>query len=67
MNISAKFQLIPHSASEDLIFKYFFEKFSLLVSMTTNQIEWVRQKLYVWLVEDHSTNISEKSLSKYLE
>ena len=39
MNNSAKFQLYPHMASEELNFFYFFYKFSSLVAIATNQIE----------------------------
>ena len=45
MNISEKFQLIPHKASEELIFE--FLKFRLLVAMTTKQIEMFGQKVNV--------------------
>ena len=48
MNISAKFQLIPHTASEELIFLIFFRKFCLLDAMVTNQIKRLQQKRYVW-------------------
>ena len=49
MNISAKFQLYPplNMASEELIFLYFFHKFSLCVAMATNQIQRFGQKWYV--------------------
>ena len=42
MNNSAKFQLYP--PSEELIFRY---KFSILIAMTTNQIERFEHKIYV--------------------
>ena len=35
-------------ASEESIFKYFFQKFSLLVAMKTNQIERFGYKVYIW-------------------
>ena len=57
MNISVKFQLYPlYSFWVD--FEIIIQKFSLLVAMTTNQIESFGHKVY-GLVEDHSTNISE--------
>ena len=37
--ILQSFSFIPHTASEELIFKYFFRKFCLLVAMVTNQIK----------------------------
>ena len=40
MNISAQsFSFITHIASEELIFNIFFLKFSILVGMTTKQID----------------------------
>ena len=38
MNISAKFQLYPHIASEGLISEY-VSQISVLIGMTTNQTE----------------------------
>ena len=35
-------------ASEEVIFEYFFCKFSLLVAMATNQIQQFGQKSYGW-------------------
>ena len=46
MNISAKFQIIHNTASED--FLNIFHKFSLLVAVITNQIERFGQKVNVW-------------------
>ena len=63
MNISAKFQLFPLMASEEMIFEYFFRKFSLSVAMATNQIQRLGQNSYV----SYSRNISVKLLSKYLQ
>ena len=57
MNISGKFQL--YIACE-LIFDIFC-KFSLLVAMTSKQIE------SICLAEDHSTNLSKKLLSKSMQ
>ena len=44
MNIYAKFQL----HSEKKIFEYFFQKFSLLVAMATNQTQRFGQNPYGW-------------------
>ena len=65
MNNSEMFQLYPQYSFWGTDFWIVFCKFSLLVAMTTNQIDRFGQK--VCLVEDHSTNISEKLLSKYLQ
>ena len=50
MNIYAKFQLHPPyiMASEKKIFEYFFQKFSLLVVMATNQNQRFGQNSYGW-------------------
>ena len=43
VNISAKFQL-HSSLTEEMIFEYLFCKFSLSVTMATNQIQRIGQK-----------------------
>ena len=50
MNNSAKFQLHPLMAPEEMIFFIFFpHKFSLYsVSMATNQLQRFGQNSYVW-------------------
>ena len=45
---------------------FFFCKFSISVAMETNQKSEIWTK-FIWLVEDHSRNISVKLLSKYLQ
>ena len=66
--ILQSFSFIPHIhvPSEELIFNI-FHKFSLLVATTTNQIDRFGQKVYIWYWEDHSSNISKKLSSKYLQ
>ena len=63
VNISAKFQLHPHTASEEKIF--FFFKFILLVAMEPNQIQPFGQN--PCLVQNYTRNMSVKHLSKYLQ
>ena len=48
MNISAKFQLHPPTASEEKFFYFLFCKFSLSVAMKTDQIDRFRQYAYGW-------------------
>ena len=60
MNNSAKFQLYPPYSFGGVDFLIVFRKFNLSVVVATKQIE------RFGLVEDHSTNISVKLLSKYL-
>ena len=48
MNISAKFQLYPSYSFRGVDFFNNFRKFSFLVTMTINQIERYRQKVYIW-------------------
>ena len=47
MNISAKFQLHPLIASEEMIFLILFREFILSVAMATNQIQRFGKKSYV--------------------
>ena len=68
MNISTTFQF--HSPSEETIFDFFFFFFFLQISLlvaTGNQSNSAVCTKFIWLVEDYSTNISEKLLSKYLQ
>ena len=62
MKISAKFQLYPHTDSEELICVYFpqIEPFSC----HDNQSNWEVWIKSICLVEDHSTNISKKNFAK---
>ena len=46
MNMYAKFQLHPPTASEEKIFEYFFRKFTHYVAMATNQIQRFGQNSY---------------------
>ena len=48
MNISAKFQLIPLTASEEMNFECFFREFILSVAIATNQIQLFGEDSYVW-------------------
>ena len=54
MNISAKFQLHPLMASEE-IFLILFRKFRISVAMATNQIQRFGQNSYVWLITTRGT------------
>ena len=65
VNISAKSQLHPPYGFTGDDFLIFFRKFSLIVDMATNQIQWFGQ--VTCLVEDYSRDISVKLLSKYLQ
>ena len=64
------FSFIPHTASEELIFEYFFSRIfpvgcqgNLLVAKKPIKLRGYNKK--VCLVEDPSRNISVKVLSKY--
>ena len=72
MNNSAKFQLYPPYSFWEVDVSIFIRKFNISVAIATNQIKVLQQNRYVWtkmicLVEEHSTNISVKLLSKYLQ
>ena len=58
MNISAKFQLHPLMASEEIFFWYFFANFQ------SNSLVWTK---LTCLVEDFSRKVSVTFLSKYLQ
>ena len=66
INISAKFQLYrPYGfLGVDLLF-FVVENLAILATTATSQIQRIGQMIY--LVQDHSRNISVKLLLKYLQ
>ena len=56
-NISAKFQLFPHMASEEMILLF-------VCFLCGNSEVWIK---IICLAEDYSSDISVKLLSKYLQ
>ena len=58
MNTSAKFQLYHQYSFRGVDFFNIFSKISLLVAMTSNQIQRFGQNGHDCLVEDHPSNIS---------
>ena len=54
------FSFIPLMISEEKIFSYFFEKFTLYVAMATNKIQRIGQNSYESIVEAYLRNVSVK-------
>ena len=62
INMSAKFQLHPLMASEEIVFEYFFREFNLSVAMATNQIHMFGKRL----LKEHLCKIcNEISIKAY--